>query len=140
MASRDVTPENEAKVRETLFPENKPTKYKFKFRIGDHVRLSIARVPFAKAFWGEWTEELFKVSALYKTTPPTYSIIDLNDQSVVGRFYAQELQRVTPPTDQVYSVDEIIKTRKRKGKTEYFVSWKGYGPSFNSWTTDLQPI
>ena len=140
MSPRDVTPENEGKVRATLFPENKPTKYKFKFRIGDHVRISIARAPFAKAFWGEWTEELFKVSALYKTTPPTYGIIDLNSEPVKGKFYSQELQRVAPPTDQVYTVDQVIKTRKRRGKTEYFVSWKGYGPQFNSWVTDLKPI
>jgi len=30
-----------------------------------------------------------------------------------------------------------LKTRKRGRNTEYFVKWKGYDDSFNTWTTDI---
>jgi len=39
--------------------------------------------------------------------------------------------------DDVYKVEKVLKTRKRKGKKEYFVKWKGYDDSFNSWTQDI---
>jgi len=35
--------------------------------------------------------------------------------------------------DDVYKVEKVLKTRKRRGKTEHFVKWKG----FNSWTQDI---
>jgi chromobox protein 5 len=39
-------------------------------------------------------------------------------------------------TDNVYEVEKFIKTRKRDGKVEYYVKWKGYPDKFNSWTSD----
>jgi len=33
----------------------------------------------------------------------------------------------------VYEIEQVIKTRKRGGKVEYFVKWKGYPEKFNSW-------
>ena len=35
--------------------------------------------------------------------------------------------------DDVYEIEEVVKTRKRGGKVEYFVKWKGYPSKFNSW-------
>ena len=39
--------------------------------------------------------------------------------------------------DDVYKIEKILKSRKRRGKVEYFVKWRGYEPSFNSWTSDI---
>ena len=39
--------------------------------------------------------------------------------------------------DNVYKIDKILKTRKRQGKTDHLVHWKGYPSSFDSWKTDL---
>jgi len=39
--------------------------------------------------------------------------------------------------DDVYKVEKVLKSRKRGGKREYFVKWKGYDNSFNSWTSDI---
>ncbi len=49
-----------------------------------------------------------------------------------GSFYNEELQK-TNQKDDVFLVEKIIKTRKRNGKTEYFVKWKGYNETYNSW-------
>jgi hypothetical protein len=40
-------------------------------------------------------------------------------------------------SDDVYIVEKVLKTRKRNGKLEYFVKWRGYPDKFNSWTTDV---
>ncbi|GJQ80403.1 putative CBX family C-terminal motif [Trypoxylus dichotomus] len=35
--------------------------------------------------------------------------------------------------DRVYAAERIIKKRTRKGVTEYYVKWKGWGPKHNTW-------
>ncbi|PRP76471.1 retrotransposable element protein [Planoprotostelium fungivorum] len=44
----------------------------------------------------------------------------------------------TPPpviidSEQEYEVEAILDVQKRYGKTQYLVSWKGYGPEENLW-------
>jgi hypothetical protein len=41
--------------------------------------------------------------------------------------------------DDVYKIETILKEKKSKGKTFYFVKWYGYPDNFNSWisSTDL---
>ena len=67
------------------------------------------------------------------TDPPTYEIVDLADEPVRGRFYAEELQKVAVKEDQAFKIDKILKTKRERGKTRYFVSWVGYPRSFDSW-------
>ena len=38
-----------------------------------------------------------------------------------------------------FDVDRILKTRKRGGKIQYLVSWKGYPSKFNSWVDEIVP-
>jgi hypothetical protein len=57
-----------------------------------------------------------------------------------GKFYEQEIQKVTKTDDDVYEVEKVLKTMKRGGKVENFVKWRGYRDIFNSWVTDvIQP-
>jgi hypothetical protein len=71
--------------------------------------------------------------------PPTYSLKDLLGESIKGRFYDHELQKVVK-TDDVYIVDKVLKTRKRNGQIEHYVKWRGYADKFNSWTTDIHTL
>jgi hypothetical protein len=57
-------------------------------------------------------------------------------ESIKGKFYEQEIQKIAK-TDDVYEVEKVLKTRRRNGKVEYFVKWKGYPEKFNSWVTDV---
>ena len=78
-----------------------------------------------------WTEELFTISSVKATKPPTYTIEDLRGEPVEGSFYEAELQK---STQEVFRIDKVIKRRTTKrGKEEALVSWKGYDSSFNSW-------
>ena len=104
--------------------------------LGDSVRISKTRRAFKKGYLPQWTEEIFTVSAVLKhTTPVTYRLEDSDGQALEGSFYKQELQKVTPPD--YFDIEEILDTRKRNGKTEYLVKWRGYPNSFNTWQRDI---
>ena len=40
----------------------------------------------------------------------------------------------------VFTVSELLKQRTRAGKTQYLVSWKGYGPEHNTWENEQNII
>jgi hypothetical protein len=54
----------------------------------------------------------------------------------MGTFYEQQLVKYDKQ-DKEYEIEEVIKTRTKNGKKQYFVKWKGYGDEFNSWVTQL---
>ena len=51
-------------------------------------------------------------------------------------------REVTSPADRYYQVEKILKTETRRGKPYYFVQWRGWPVSFNSWVpgTDIKHI
>jgi len=44
---------------------------------------------------------------------------------------------VTKSDYERFEIDRILKTRKRNGKIQYFVAWKGYPSKFNLWVDEL---
>jgi transposase InsO family protein len=137
MAPKDVKFENESLVRKRLYPP-KPKRLKWKYELGDTVRLSGAKRVFAKGYRQKWTEELFKVVQRHPTSPPTYSIEDYNGERIKGKFYVQELQKVVDSG--LYRIEKVLRTRKRAGQDEYFVKWEGYPASFNSWVQNVEHL
>ena len=102
-----------------------------KFKIGDKVRISKKKKQFEKGFTPNWTEEIFTISDVKDTNPPTYHIQDLKGESVKGSFYEAELQK---STQDVFRIEKVIKKRTRKnGEKEVYVKWTGYSSDFNSW-------
>ena len=129
MSPSEVNRNNEYEIRKTI---NKPKqKPKWSLKLGDRVRISKTRRQFKKGYLPNWSDELFTVAARHPTDPPTYEIDDYDKERVKGKFYELELQKDSK-SDDVYKVESILKTRKRKGKKEYFVKWFGYSEKFNS--------
>jgi len=52
MAPAEVGIHNEQEVRTRLYP-SKPNAYKWKYRVGDKVRIAVQRQPFRKRYLGE---------------------------------------------------------------------------------------
>lgn len=136
MAPAEVNVDNEDVVRARLYPL-KPKSYKWKYNVGDRVRISMQRRPFRKGFLGEWSEEIFEITTRQPTIPVTYELKDLAGEPIKGKFYEPEIQKVLKSDDERFDVDRILKTRKRDGKIQYLVSWKGYPSKFNSWVDEL---
>jgi len=99
---------------------------------GDHVLISMARSSFERGFTPNWSTEVFVVDkVLENENPVVYTLVDLNGEAVTGTFYALELQRVTLPEE--FKIEEVLRRRRRRGRTQLFVKWMGYPSSFNSW-------
>lgn len=130
----DVNVENEDAVARRLYPP-KPA-LSWKYQTGDRVRIGKYKHVFGKGYLPNWSEEIFTVADRHPTFPVTYGLTDLSGEPIKGKFYEQEIQKIDK-TDDVYQVERVLKTRKRAGKLEHFVKWKGYPSKFNSWTTDI---
>ena len=134
MAPVEVKSGNESDIAKRLYP-NKPKKFKWTLNIGDNVRITVGRNVFRKGYVGNWSEEIFTIQQRYPTQPVTYGLVDAVREPIKGRFYRFELQKVEKPSDDYYSVEKILKTRELPGgRVQYFVKWRGYPDSMNSWT------
>ena len=124
-------PDNFNHVFKALYGDMKNLMKKPKFKVGDRVRISKKKKTFEKSFTANWSEELFIITEVKNTKPPTYTIEDLNGKAIQGTFYEQELQKSKQST---YRIEKVLKRRKGKsGQKEVYVKWKGYDSSFNSW-------
>ena len=130
-----VTIHNEDKIRRRLYkPKKLPLKWRYK--VGETVRILQGKRAFKKGYLPNWTEEIFTIDALYPSDPTTYILRDYNGERIKGKFYEAEIQKIDKRND-TFTVDRVLKTRRRSGKTEYLVSWRGYPEKFNSWTSDI---
>ncbi len=129
-----VKKEDEPIIKLKMYgPERGPSKPKLK--VGDKVRISKTRRTFDKGYLPNWTLEIFTVSEVFPTNPPTYSLKDYDDEKIEGTFYDTEVQKVIK-MDDIYKIEKILKTRRRGRVKEYLVKWKGYPNKFNSWVNE----
>ena len=101
-------------------------KKKPKFSVGDKVRISKKKKTFEKGYTTRWTEEIFTIVEVKRTSPVTYKIADLNGEEIKGTFYEPELQKTS---QELFRIEEVIK----RGKKKSLVKWNGYSDDFNSW-------
>ena len=136
MSPFEVDVDNEHVVRARLYPP-KPKSYRWKYDVGHRMRIVMQRRPFRKGYLVDWSEEIFEIASRIPTVPVTYELVDLAGERTKGKFYEPEIQKVLKPDDDRFDVDRILKTRKRNGKIQYLVSWKGYPSKFNTWVDEL---
>ena len=137
MAPNEVNDSNADEVMKRLYPI-KP-KPKWKYNLGDSVRISRDKQIFRKGYLPGWSEEIFQIESKNATYPVTYKLKDAAGETIKGAFYEPELQLVVK-TDDVFIVEKVLKSRRRSGRVEYFLKWRGYPDKFNSWTTDVIKI
>ena len=90
---------------------------------------------FEKGYLLGWSEEMFVMRKKFPTTPAIYTIKDVADEEIKGRFSKSEPQLIIKE-DNVYDVEKMLKTRRRSNKIEYYVKGNGYPmypDKFNSW-------
>jgi hypothetical protein len=102
---------------------------------GTAVRLSKTLGVFERGYTDQWTREVFRVvDVLDDAWPTVYRVTDLDDKPIAGTIYRHELQPVQMP--ETFLIDRVLRTRRRNGKKQFFVKWRGYPDSFNSWVNE----
>ena len=129
---------HEHEIRKRLYPKNTVQK-KYKYNVGDVVRISKTRRTFKKGYLPSWTEETFRVFDRKKySNTSAYYLQDFNKELLKGLFYEEELQKVQE--QDLYRIEKVIRSKLVKGKKLYLVKWKGWSDAFNSWVEELQDL
>ena len=119
--------ENELRVWRNLYPEHLEIHdINPKFSVVDKVRISKKKKTFEKGYTTRFTEEIFTIVEVKRTSPVTCKIADLNGEEIRGTFYEPKLRETS---QELFRIEKVIK----RGKKKSLVKWKGYSDDFNSW-------
>ncbi|GFR03771.1 uncharacterized transposon-derived protein F54H12.3 [Trichonephila clavata] len=103
---------------------------------GDLVRISKANKTFRRGYLPGWSDEVFRVTKVYFSHPTTFELQDLKSEAIKGRFYAEELQKISKRSDDYWRIEKVLKTKGIGRKKEYYVKWQGFDERFNSWVKE----
>ncbi len=130
----DVDKVNEGQVFQNLYGDiKKQKKTVFNFKVGDVVRISKVRGPFAKGYEQNYTEEFFTVSSCIPRQPPVYRLKDYDGDVIEGVFYEEELQKIIVSKNKSFKVEKILGQKKQGKSTLVLVKWLGWPSKFNSY-------
>ena len=117
------------KLPSAMLPE-----IKFKFRLGQSVRVSRLTSGLSKAYDGTFSNEIFKIVARRHSRPPSYELTDILNNEVKGQFYEPELIAVSDREDQEYMVNNIIRryTDPNTKTRMAVVNWVGWPKGHHS--------
>lgn len=104
------------------------------FKVGDQVRIAKIKGKFSRGYNEQASQEVFKIAQVKNNLKiPLYILSNYRgDEIIKGSFYPFELVKLT---GDLFRIEKVLKKRKRKGKNEVFVKWKGFDDSYNSWVS-----
>ena len=111
-------------------------KLQSKHEAGETVRISKEKKAFDKGYLPQFSDDVYRIEKVIKSKPYTYKLKTMDDRDIEGQFYDQELSRTKFAREKHLVVEKILKTRKRRGISEYFVKWKGRPLQEASWISD----
>ena len=125
-----------------MYKKSQPTSTKSSsnLSIGQYVRISDEHrnSKFRRGYTVQNTIEIFKIHRIDTSQNPTvYYLHDLNGEPITGIFYRDELTPTHLP--ELFHID-ILKSKTVNGQKKYFVRWRGYPDSFNSWINQDQMV
>lgn len=117
-----VTLKDEKFLLERLKGSHSVPRLPDKFKIGDKVRISKAKMIFSKGYTPSWTTEIFTVDSVMPTVPTTYLLKDWLGEPIKGSFYKEELSKTNYPD--TYLVEKILRYSKDRKKA--YVKFLGF--------------
>ena len=127
MKPNEVNHQNSERLRKLYANSQISHRKKYKFKVGDKVRISKYKHVFEKGYTPNWSTEIFTISRVKNTFPETYELEDYQKNPIEGGFYKEELQKSKNPD--VYLIEKVLKRRGNK----IFVKWIGFDNTHNSW-------
>jgi hypothetical protein len=87
----DVTSENENEIARRQYPPKPPFKYRYD--VGDRVRIAKYKHVFQKGYIPNWTVEIFTIIGRYPTHPVKYGLADLTGEHIRGNFTSKRFRK-----------------------------------------------
>jgi hypothetical protein len=130
MAPSEVNKLNMLDVYKTVYGNDQIAQNKFKFQVGDQVRIKKEKLTFEKGYEANFTQELFTISQRNCKPLPVYKVKDIKGEELDSIFYESELVKVGKiDYRKKFEIEKVI---ERKGN-KVLVKWVGYPASFNEW-------
>ena len=116
---------------------SKDTIKRYKYEVGDTVRISFLKKTFQREFDQRWSDEIFRISKRFRREAlPVYKLNNFTGkEEIKGTFYQQELQKVKISPNKLYKIDKILKTKIVRGKRQYLVSFVGWPKEYNTYVS-----
>ncbi len=127
---------NQFTVYENLYMNSKNDlkEYKFSYKLGDKVRISLDKSIFQRESDKKFTNEIFTVDYRYKKDGiPMYKLKDCTNQRLIGSFYNQELSKVENFEDKEFEVEKFIDEKRINGIPHLLVKFDGYSDQCAIW-------
>ena len=134
----EVNSENSREIWRRLYGDFGKKSTKFRFSVGDKVRISREKHKLEKGYRPNFSKEIFTITEQLARQPVAYRLKDDNDEVIKGMFYEPELVKVVPPDPSVYLIEKVVKSQKRSGKLFHLVKWVGF-PN-KSWVSDADLV
>lgn len=139
-----VNKENEKKLWWQMYlpdgfyrPETlkKPKKTKFRFSIGDFVRISFTASGFNRQYEQKWTTEVFVVLDRFpREGIPIYVLKNTLGEKIQGTFYESEMQAIDYDPTQAFKIElPVLKYKGRRPNRMALVKWIGWPKQYNQW-------
>ena len=107
-------------MQENYRAKIKPTE-KIRFKVGDKVRIAVAKEAFSRGYDRKSNEEIYKVvKVTRKLRRVLYSIATLDGEDVDGKFYQEQLTKVLEQDE--YIIEEFLD----ETDTDYKIKFQGY--------------
>ena len=113
--------------------EKRNARVRFKFKVGDKVRISKKKGTFEKGYLPNWTDEVFFIAQRLRRMPPVYRLREYDGTMLERTFYERELQRVQQSESNMFRIEKILKVRGKGKGVEYFVRWSGWPSKYDQW-------
>ena len=141
MPPDQVTPDNEDSVWWMQYRPKKAqqhTPQRFRFNVGDNVRIPHLSMAFGREYRSRWTQEIFIITQrFHRDGINVYNIEDGKKEEIYGTFYEGELQLVLQDQNNQWTVESIVNERGG-GDEDYrpheaLVKFKGWPSFYNRW-------
>ena len=144
-APNKVTPKTRDSVYEDLYvyphwekmqknPKSKKRKTRYRFKIGQTVKVSFLKKIFNREYDQQWTSEIFTVvKRILIDDVPAYELVDYAGDPVKGIFYGSELQAVVFDPDRDFAIEKVIKTKGKGKNAQSLVRWLGWPKKYDQW-------
>lgn len=97
----EVTAEHTDFIRARLNPSVEYGKMKYKFSVGDVVRVQVEKSTFHRGFTpNQYTEDTYVIAKRLRTDPPTYKLksspnVSNDSEEIAGSYYEPQLLKVS---------------------------------------------